>query len=80
MNGAFTMAMKLSAPHLVIGTVLYLGAGVIARLMPNMQIFFIMMAPQILISFFIFMIVISSMLLWYLDYFRETLGGFLYGG
>ncbi len=80
MSGAFAMAMKLSAPHLVVGMVMYLGAGVIARLMPNMQVFFIMIAPQLLISFFIFMIVISSMLMWYLDYFRETLGGFLYGG
>jgi flagellar biosynthetic protein FliR len=80
MNGAFEMSMKLSAPHLVVGLVLYLGAGVLSRLMPNMQIFFIMIAPQILISFFIFMIVISTLLMWYLDYFRETLGGFLYGG
>lgn len=79
-NGSFEMAMKLSAPHLVVGTVLYLGAGIIARLMPNMQIFFIMIAPQLLISFFVFMIVLSAMLMWYLDYFRETLGGFLYGG
>ncbi|MFO0388780.1 MAG: flagellar biosynthetic protein FliR [Alphaproteobacteria bacterium] len=80
MSGAFEMSMKLSAPHLVVGMVLYLGAGVLARLMPNMQIFFIMIAPQLLISFFIFMIVISTLLMWYLDYFRETLGGFLYGG
>ena len=80
MNGAFIMAMKLSAPHLVVGLVMYLGAGIISRLMPNMQIFFIMMAPQILISFFIFMVIISSLLLWYLEYFQQTLGGFLYGG
>ncbi len=77
MSGAFEMAMKLSAPHLVIGLVLYLGNGIIARLMPNIQIFFIMIPPQLAISFFVLMVVLSSMLMWYMEYFKDTLGGFL---
>jgi flagellar biosynthetic protein FliR len=76
-SGAFRMAMQISAPHLVIGVILYLGAGIISRLMPNIQIFFILMPPQILLSFFILMIAFSSIMMWYLNYFRDALSGFL---
>lgn len=76
-NSAFQMAMKIAAPHLVIGLIIYLGAGIIARLMPNIQIFFLMMAPQLLISFFILMICSSAMMLWYIEYIKDSLGAFL---
>ncbi len=77
MNRSFQMAMKISAPHLVIGMMMYLGAGIISRLMPNIQIFFLIMAPQLLISFFILMISGSAMMLWYMEYIKDSLGGFL---
>ena len=77
MSGTFQTAMQLAAPNIVIGLMLYLGAGILSRLMPNMQIFFILMAPQLLISFFILMVSFSAIMLWYMDYFRTTLNGFL---
>jgi flagellar biosynthetic protein FliR len=78
LSGAFAMAMKLAAPSIVIGTTLYLGAGIIARLMPNIQIFFIMLPANLLLSFIILMITISSILMWYMDYFRSSLLVFLH--
>jgi len=77
LNGAFRMAMQLAAPYIVVGTILFLSMGIIARLMPNIQIFFIMLPPQIFISFFVLMVTISTLLLWYMDYFRDSLAGFL---
>jgi flagellar biosynthetic protein FliR len=77
LNGAFGMAMQLSAPHIVIGLIIYLAAGIIAKLMPNIQIFFIMQAPQLLISFFILMVSVSAIMLWYMEYFKKGLAGFL---
>ena len=68
---------QLAAPNLVIGLILYLGAGIISRLMPTMQIFFIMLSPQLLISFFILMVSFGAIMLWYLDYFKTTMGAFL---
>lgn len=76
-NGAFRTAMQLAAPNIVIGMMLYLGAGILSRLMPNMQIFFIMMAPQLLISFFLLMTTISAIMMSYLGYFKDALGVFL---
>jgi flagellar biosynthetic protein FliR len=72
MNGAFNAALRIAAPHVVIGIILYLGAGVVARLVPNIQIFFLLMAPQILISFFVLMITFSAIMMWFLDHFREA--------
>jgi flagellar biosynthesis protein FliR len=77
MNGAFRMSMQMAAPYIVVGIILFLSMGIIARLMPNIQIFFIMVAPQLLLSFFILMITVSSLLMWYLEYFKDSVGGFL---
>lgn len=77
MSSIFSTAIQMSAPSIVVGMMLYLGAGIISRLMPNMQIFFIMMAPQLLLSFFIMMVTFSSIMLFYMDYFKETLTRFL---
>lgn len=77
MSGAFRMAMQLAAPHIVIGLIIYLASGIIARLIPNIQVFFVLIAPQILLSFFVLMIVFSTLMMWYMDYFKDTLGGFL---
>lgn len=73
----FAMGFQLATPNVVIGMILYLGAGILSRLMPNMQIFFILMPPQLLMSFFIIMGTISAIMLWYLDFFEESLKGFL---
>ncbi len=74
---AFAVAIQIASPHIVIGTILYLAAGVLSRLMPTMQIFFILMAPQMLISFFILMITLSGMMLWYMNYLETTFGMFV---
>lgn len=77
MSSSFQMAMQLAAPHLVVGLLIYLGAGIISRLMPNIQIFFMLAAPQLLISFFILMVCSSAIMLWYMDYIKVSLAGFL---
>ncbi len=76
-NSAFRMAMQMAAPHVIVGLIIYLVSGIISKLMPNIQIFFIIMAPQLIISFFILMASISAIMLWYMEYFKTTLGGFL---
>lgn len=77
---SFMVAIQLSSPLIVVGLMIYLGAGVLARLMPAMQVFFILLPPQILVSFFIVMTTISGFMLWYMNYFQETLTGFLTPG
>lgn len=75
--GSFEVGIKIAAPHLVIGLMLYLGAGIMSRLMPQMQIFFIMMPVQIALGFFILMVTLTAGVMWFLDYYSEVMMGFL---
>lgn len=79
MSSSFLMALQLASPHIVIGLIIYLAGGILARVMPNLQIFFIIQAPQLLISFFLLMLVFSSLMMWYMDYFRENISRFVGG-
>ncbi len=76
---SFTLAVQFAAPQIIIGLILYLGAGVMARLMPAMQIFFIIMPLQITISFLVLAATIIAGLMWYMGEMAETLSSFLIG-
>ncbi len=77
MSQVFTVAVQLSAPHIVFALVFYLGSGVLARLMPNMQVFFVLMPPQIVIAFFLLMAMLQSILLNYAEFVETSLIAFL---
>lgn len=47
---AFNIGVMLAAPHIIISLLFYIGGGLIARLMPNFQVFFVMMPAQIFIA------------------------------
>lgn len=66
--GLFRIGVQLSAPFLVFGLLFNLGLGILARLMPQMQVFFIGVPLSILIGFFILYAVVGSMMGLFLDY------------
>ena len=66
--GAFRIGVQLSAPFLVFGLLFNLGLGVLARLMPQMQVYFVGVPLSILIGFLIFIAVIGAMMGTFLDY------------
>jgi flagellar biosynthetic protein FliR len=74
---SFLMGIKISSPQIVVGLLLLLGAGVMGRLMPQMQVFFVMMPVQILIGFFILMITLSASMMLFIQYFVETMSNFV---
>ena len=59
------------------GLVFYMGLGVLSRLMPQLQVFFLAMPANILIGFLLLALLVSSMMLWYLEYFEATMQQFL---
>src|SRR5882724_4335319 len=65
---AFKIGMQLSAPFLVFGLVFNIGLGVLARLMPAMQVYFVGVPLSIMVGFLIFALVLSAMMGTYLDY------------
>ncbi len=68
-TAAFKIGMQLAAPFLVFGLVFNIGLGVLARLMPQMQVYFVGVPLSILSGFLIFGVVIAAMMGTFLDYF-----------
>jgi flagellar biosynthetic protein FliR len=73
MAQAFLLAVQIAAPFLVYGLVFYMGLGLVARLMPQLQVFFIAMPLNIMLSFIIFIMVVSVGMTWFLDHFETTM-------
>src|SRR5580704_10506882 len=66
---AFKIGLELSAPFLVFGLVFNIGLGVLARLMPQMQVYFVGVPLSIMAGFLIFALVLAAMMGTFLDYF-----------
>ncbi len=72
-NSAFRVGVQLAAPFLVFGLLFNLGLGVLSRLMPQMQVFFVGMPLSIMIGFLILMLVVGAMMMTFTDYVESVL-------
>src|SRR5215218_6474489 len=70
---AFRIGIQLSGPFLVFGLLFNVGLGVLSRLMPQMQVFFVGMPLSILLGFLILLLVIGAMMMTFLDYVEGVL-------
>src|SRR5438105_1918027 len=70
---AFKIGLQLSAPFLVFGLVFNIGLGVLARLMPQMQVYFVGVPLSILVGFIILALGISAIMGTFLDYFVSVM-------
>ncbi|MCC6776550.1 MAG: flagellar type III secretion system protein FliR [Hyphomicrobiales bacterium] len=59
---AFRVGIQLSAPFLVFGLLFNLGLGVLSRLMPQMQVFFVGVPLSILLGFLILLLAVGAMM------------------
>lgn len=75
----FSIAVRLSAPFIVVGIVFYFGLGLLNKLMPQMQIFFIAMPVNIAIGLGLLMVLLTTMMTFYLSHFEEAIGKFTLG-
>ena len=60
--GAFRVGVQLSAPFLVFGLLFNLGLGLLSRLMPQMQVFFVGMPLSILAGLMLLFLLLSAMM------------------
>ncbi len=74
---SFTLGFQIATPFVVYGLVFYICLGLLTRLMPKLQLFFIALPLQILLSLTILMIVLPIGMLWFLDHFEANLARFL---
>ncbi len=78
-SSAFNIAIQMSGPFIVFGLVFYLGLGILARLMPQVQVFFVAMPANIGIGLLLLALLLTMMMGWYLthieDHFMMLRGG-----
>ena len=67
-SNTFRIGIQLSAPFLLFGLLFNLGLGVLSRLMPQMQVFFVGLPLSILLGFLILILVLGAMMAAFLDH------------
>lgn len=77
---SFMIGFQVAAPFLVMSLLVYIGMGVLARLMPQVQVFLLAIPLQILLSLITLSLVASAALLFWLAKFEEGMVFFLGGG
>lgn len=72
-SGAFVIGVQMSAPFIVFGLVFNLGMGILSRMMPQLQVFFIAMPATIGVGLVLIALLLSMMMGLYLTHFEGVL-------
>jgi flagellar biosynthetic protein FliR len=75
-TGSFMLGIQLAAPFLVFGFAVNAATGLLARMMPQLQIFFIAMPINILAGFLLMMLLLGSMMTVFLSYYAAEMSKF----
>jgi flagellar biosynthetic protein FliR len=74
---SFRIGVQIAAPFIVFGLVFQLGLGVLSRLMPQIQIYFIAMPASIALGFLVLFLLIGTIMTWYLGHVEAVFGRFV---
>jgi flagellar biosynthetic protein FliR len=74
---SFDIAIRIAAPVVVVAVFINLGGAVLARIMPQLQIFFLLMPAQLMISFFVLLATLSVVMLVFTEYAKDSISRFL---
>ena len=74
-SGAFKIGVQLAAPFLVFGLLFNLGLGILARLMPQLQVFFLGLPLSIMIGLGMLIAFIGAIMLGFLGHLETVLLG-----
>lgn len=75
---SFALGMQLAGPVIVFAIIFNVGLGVVSRLMPQMQVFFVALPLQVMGGLALVMITLPLLMAWFLHFFENgliTLGG-----
>ncbi len=76
---SFAVSIQMATPFLVYGIVFAVALGLLARLMPTLQVFFIAMPAQLMAGLALMAVSLTAMMLWFLNSYEERLSVFLGG-
>ncbi len=70
---AFKLGVQMALPFLIVGLILQMGLGVLGRLMPQIQIFFLALPAQITIGLIMLTMVLSSGMMFWANGYEATI-------
>jgi flagellar biosynthetic protein FliR len=76
-SSSFALGFQLAAPFLVFGFAVYAALGILAKLMPQLQVFFVAVPINILCGFVIMLAILGSMITLFLNYYTTSMALFL---
>lgn len=76
-SSSFALGFQLAAPFMVFGFAVYAALGVLAKLMPQLQVFFVAVPINILCGFVIMMAMLGAMITLFLNFYSTSMGIFL---
>ena len=76
-SASFAIGVKIGAPFIVLTMLIYVGMGVLSRLMPQIQVFLLALPLQILLSILTLMLVMSAIFIYWTTQFEEGMVFFL---
>ena len=76
-NKSFVLGFQIAAPFFIISVLFYALMGVLARLMPQMQVFFIALPLQLLLGFLLLAVSLTVMVRLFLEHFQQVLMPFI---
>jgi len=74
---SFRIGLQIAAPFVVYGLVFYVALGILARLIPRMQIFFIALPVQMISGFVLLAVTMSMGFAWFVEHLEVNLAEFL---
>ena len=72
-SASFNIGVKLAAPFIVVTLLVYVGMGVLARLMPQVQVFLIIIPIQILMSFILLGFILAALFTTWLEEYQSAI-------
>jgi flagellar biosynthetic protein FliR len=79
-SSAFLIGFQIAVPFVVVAMMLYIGMGVLSRLMPQVQVFILALPVQIMLSMVTLFFILSTAMLFWLSKFEDGMVFFLTSG
>lgn len=76
-NQSFIMGFKIGSPFVAFTIIFYVGMGLVSRLMPQLNIFFLSLPLQIYLGLGLLFITLPMMVIWFTKYFEDGIMKFV---
>ena len=80
LSTSFAIGVKIGAPFIVLTLLIYVGMGVLSRLMPQVQVFLLALPLQILLAIILLMFTVTAIFTYWGAQFEDSMVFFMSNG